>query len=215
MDRRARTVCQSREEWGRHAPNRRAKRTSSEDRARTSHWAGRCRVEEQAPVEQGSEWGTVTVVRDQELTGKAVTRNASSGPVKRDCSRGGTENMRLRARQECPAWTWTNRRNDRNIAEPNQRRNLGQTGEWETIPSDGHSGGPQVWAQQRGKMGGRRGMLSGTLRELSAEFAGGRVEVDGNVEVFEGVRHKRVRTRSCVQKGQRSPQEWTDRARHL
>ena len=64
--------------------------TSSKDHARTSHLAGRCRVEEQAPVEQGSEVGTVTVVRDYELTGNAETHNVSSGPVKHDCSRGGT-----------------------------------------------------------------------------------------------------------------------------
>ena len=44
-------------------------------------------------------------------------------------------------------------------------------------------------AQQRGKMRGGRGMLSGTQRELSAEFAG----VGGNVEVFKGGCEKRVR----------------------
>ena len=37
-------------------------------------------------------------------------------------------------------------------------------------------------------------MLSGTLRELiERRVCTGRVEVDGNVEVFEGGRHKRVR----------------------
>ena len=65
MDRRAKTQCQSREEWGRHEPNRGAKRTFSEDHARTSHPAGHCRVE--APVEQGSEWVTVTVTKDYEF----------------------------------------------------------------------------------------------------------------------------------------------------
>ena len=51
-----------------------------------------------------------------------------------------TESMRLRARQECPAWTWTNHRNDRPIEEQNQRKNLGQMGESETTPCDGRSG---------------------------------------------------------------------------
>ena len=49
-----------------------------------------------------------------------------------------------------------------------------------------------MWAQQRGKMGGERGMSSGTQRELS-ELAGRRVEVDGNVEEIEGGCQKRVR----------------------
>ena len=84
MDRRANTECQSREEWGRHAPNHRVKRISSEDRAKTSHWAGRCRVEEQVSVEQGSEVGDCH--RRQELTGKGETRSA-----KHDCSRGEHE----------------------------------------------------------------------------------------------------------------------------
>ena len=67
-----------------------------------------------------------------------------------------------------------------------------------------------MWAQQRGKMEEVRGMSSWTLKEFSAEFAGGKIEV------FEGgqKRSERTGTRSCVQKGQRSPQEWTDRARH-
>ena len=47
-DRRAKTECQIRDEWGHHAPNRRVMETSSKDRARTSHLAGRCRVEKQA-----------------------------------------------------------------------------------------------------------------------------------------------------------------------
>ena len=55
------------------------------------------------------------------------------------------------------------------MKEPNQRRNLGQVGEWEIIPLGGpfrgsKSGGPQMWAQQKGKMGGGRGILSGTQR---------------------------------------------------
>ena len=53
MDNRAKAECQSREEWGRPGPNRRAKRISSEDRAKTSHLAGRY----QASVEQVSEVG--------------------------------------------------------------------------------------------------------------------------------------------------------------
>ena len=118
------------------------KRISSEDRLKTSHLA------EQASVEQGSEKRDCQRRGGLRVTGKAETRSATSGPVKtRLQQRWNTENMRLRARQECPAWTWTNRRNDRPIEEPNQR----QMGEWETIPSGGHSrvpksGGPQVWA---------------------------------------------------------------------
>ena len=45
------------QEWGHHAPNRGVMETSSKGRARTSHLAGRCRVEEEAPVEQGAEVG--------------------------------------------------------------------------------------------------------------------------------------------------------------
>ena len=56
-DRRAKTECQNREEWGHHAPNRRVMETWKEDRAKTSQPAGHCRVEEQAPVEQGSGMG--------------------------------------------------------------------------------------------------------------------------------------------------------------
>ena len=54
-------------------------------------------------------------------------------------------------------------------------------------------------AQQRGNMGGER---SGTQR-------GGTLEVDGNVEVFEDCQRV-TGTKSCVQKGQWSPQEWTE-----
>ena len=66
--------------------------TSSEDRARTSQPAGHNWVEEQAPVEQGR-WGTETIVRDNELTGKAEAHNASSELVKDD-SRGRTVRTR-------------------------------------------------------------------------------------------------------------------------
>ena len=90
-DRRAKTECQSREEWGHHAPNRKAMETSSKDRARTSHSAGRCRVEGAGAGGTRVSGGvTLTAVRDHELTGKAETRNASSGLVKQNCSRGGT-----------------------------------------------------------------------------------------------------------------------------
>ena len=55
-DRRAKTECQSREEWGHYVPNT-LTGTSTEDRARTSHPAVRCRVEEKALVEQEAEVG--------------------------------------------------------------------------------------------------------------------------------------------------------------
>ena len=42
---------------GHYAPNGKAMETSSVGHARTSHLVGRGRVEEQAPVEQGSEVG--------------------------------------------------------------------------------------------------------------------------------------------------------------
>ena len=101
-----------------------------------------------------------TVVRDNDLIGNAETDNASSGPVKHDCSRGGT------LRRDCGQSRDVGRGRPE---EPNQRRNLGQKGEWETVPSDGHSGvrNQEVQAQQRGKMGGGRGVSSGTQRELS------------------------------------------------
>ena len=48
------------------------------------------------------------------------------------------------------------------------------------------SGGPQLWAQQRGKIGRGCGMPSGHKEKLSDELAGGCVEINGNVEVLEG-----------------------------
>ena len=54
-DRRAKTECQNRKEWGHHVPNHRVMGTSTEDRARSSHTAVHCQVEEQALVEQGAE----------------------------------------------------------------------------------------------------------------------------------------------------------------
>ena len=71
-------------------------------------------------------------------------------------------------------------------------------------------------AQQSGKMGGGSGMLSGTLRELSAEFAAGALKSVGMLRCSKEATTRgsdRKGMRSCVQKGQRSPQEWTDRAR--
>ena len=67
--------------------------------------------------------------------------------------RWNTGNTRLREEQGCPAWKWTNRMSDRPIEEPNQRRNLGRKGEWETIPSGGHSG---VRSQEDHKCGPSR-----------------------------------------------------------
>ena len=91
-DRRAQTECQIREERGHHAPNHGVMETSSKDCARTSHLAGRCRVEKQAPVEQVSEEG--------------------------DCHRREGQRVdRKRARQECPASTWTTRKSDRPITQ--------------------------------------------------------------------------------------------------
>ena len=78
-------------------------------------------------------------MRDNELTGNAETHNASSGLVKDDSSRGGTLRTRDCVEQGCPARKWTNRMNDRPIEEPNQRRSLGQKGDWETTPFGGHS----------------------------------------------------------------------------
>ena len=81
-------------------------------------------------------WVTIVVVGHHALTRTEVTRNASSGPVKHECSRGeNTENRELRAKQGCPARTWTIHRNERPIEEPKWRRNFGQM-----APSDGRSG---------------------------------------------------------------------------
>ena len=44
------------------------------------------------------------------------------------------------------------------------------------------SGGPQPWAQQKGKMGGGCGTPSGTQRELSEKLAGGALK---SMEMFE------------------------------
>ena len=54
-DRRAKAECQNREEWVYHASNHREMETWKEDCAKTSQLEVRCRVEEQAPVEQGAE----------------------------------------------------------------------------------------------------------------------------------------------------------------
>ena len=70
-----------------------------------------------------------------------------------------------------------------------------------------------MWAQQREKMGGER---SGTQRELS-ELTGGALKSMGMSRCSKEAARRgsdRTGTRSCVQKGQWSPQEWTDRARH-
>ena len=72
-----------------------------------------------------------------------------------------------------------------------------------------------MWAQQREKMGGGRGMSSGTHRELSEELAGGTLKSMGMPRCSKEAARRgsdRMGTRSCVQKGQWSPQEWTDRA---
>ena len=53
-DRRAKTECQSREEWS-PRPQPWSDGNLDRDNARTSQPAGHCRVEEQAPVEQGAE----------------------------------------------------------------------------------------------------------------------------------------------------------------
>ena len=62
-------------------------------------------------------------------------------------------------------------------------------------------------------------MPTGTQRELSEELAGGALK---SMEMLrcsnreEAARRgsDRTGTRSCVQKGQWSPQAWTDRAKH-
>ena len=74
-----------------------------------------------------------------------------------------------------------------------------------------------MWAQQRVKMGGGRGMSSGTQRELSEELAEGALKSMGMSRCSKEAARRwsdRTGTRSCVQKGQWSPQEWTDRAKH-
>ena len=74
---------------------------------------------------------------------------------------------------------------DRPIEGPKQTKNLGQMGEWETIPCDGHFGvrnqeeDHKCGHSRGGKMGGGRGVSSGTQRELSAELAGGALKSMG------------------------------------
>ena len=84
-------------------------------------------------------------------------------------------------------WTWIEtvcfhvfkkKKSDR----PNQRRSLEQRMGDHSIRRSfrgSKSGGPQLWAQQRGKMGGGCGMPSGTQRELSEELAGGSLKSMG------------------------------------
>ena len=201
-----------REEWGHHAPNRSVVETSSEDHARTSHLAGRCRVEGQALVEQGSEVGDC-----HRREGLRVDRKRISAQfVQWACQtrlqqRWNTGNTRLRARQGCPAWTWTTRKNDRPIEEPNQRRNLGQMGEWETIPSGGQ--GFEIRrttgvGTAEGENGRRTWHVVRDTERIECRILMGMSRCSK-----EAARRgsDRTGTRSCVQ---RSPQEWTDRARH-
>ena len=173
-DRRAKTECQNREEWGHHVPNRRVMEKWKEDRARTSQPAVHCRVEEEALVEQGLRWG--------------AAHNVSSGPVKDDGSRRGT----LRTRdcgQSRDAWAdgWMG---DHSIRRSSKR-------------------GPQLWAQQRGRNGRR---MWHAVRDTE-RIGRGRVGMEMLKCSKEAVRRGSDRgTRSCVQKGQWSPQAWTDRA---
>ena len=134
---------------GSHAPNRRAMRTSSEDRARTSQPAGRCQVMEQAPVELGSEVGDC-----HRRGGPCVDRNAQR--VQWACQKRLPEHheQETAAKHECRVWTQTSRRIDRPIEGPKQRKDLGQMGELETTPSDGPSG---VQSQEDHKCGHSRG----------------------------------------------------------
>ena len=74
-----------------------------------------------------------------------------------------------------------------------------------------------MWAQQKGKMGGGCGIPSGTQKELSEELAGGALKSMGMSRCSKEAARRgsdRTGTRSCVQKGHWSPQEWTDRAKH-
>ena len=71
------------------------------------------------------------------------------------------------------------------------------------------SGGPQLWAQQRGKIGGGWGMPSGAQTELSDELAGGALKSMKMLRCSKEVARRgldRTGTRSCEQKGHWSPQ---------
>ena len=76
-DRRAKTGCQSPQEWGQHVFfNRRVMRISTEDRARNSQPEGGYRVEEQAPVERESgspSWSHVGQERQKRTVGLSNT----------------------------------------------------------------------------------------------------------------------------------------------
>ena len=68
--------------------------------------------------------------------------------------------------------------------------------------SKGSKSGPQMWAQQRGKMGGGCGMPSGTQRELSEELAGGALKSMEMLRCSKETARRgldRTGTRSCVQ----------------
>ena len=120
--------------------------TSTEDRARPSQLAVHCLVEEQALVEQGLRWGADTVMRDNELTRNTEAHNASSGLVKDDGSRRGTLRTRdCGQNRDVLHGSGRPARATDPLKNPRQRKNLGQTGGWETIPSDGH---PRVRNQE-------------------------------------------------------------------
>ena len=109
---------------GHHVPNFCVMRISTGDRARTSQrrvaygWRSRHRWD------RSLRWGTVTAVEDHVF---AERKGRNEHLVQWACQtrlqeRWNTENMRLRARQKCPAWSWTNSKNDTPIEEPKQRK---------------------------------------------------------------------------------------------
>ena len=165
---------------------------------------------------------TVTVVRDHELTGKAETCTTFGGPVKHDCSRGGA----LRTR-DCGQSrdVLHGRRRPAGATDPLKNPIRGGTLGRRVNGRPFHPAVIQGVRNQEdhkcghteGKMGGGRGMSSGTQRELSEELAGGALKSMGMSRCSKEAARRgsdRTGTRSCVQKGQWSPQEWIDRARH-
>ena len=179
-------------------------------------WRSRC------GGNRGLRRGIDTVVRDDELTGNAEAHNASSGPVKHDCSRGGALRTRdcgqsrnvLHGRGR-PAGATDKLKN------PVRRGTLGRRVNRRpfhpAVIQGFEVGRTTNVGTAEGKNGRGRGMSSGTQRELSEELAGSALKSMGMSRCWrEAARRgsERTGTRSCVQKGQWSPQEWTDRTKH-
>ena len=157
-------------------------------------------------------------MRDNELTRNTEAHNASSGPVKDDGSRGRA----LRTR-DCGQSrdVLHGRGRPARATDPLKNPIRGRTlGRW----VDGRPFHPTVIqgfeirrSTTVGTTEGKNGRRIWHVIELSEEFAGSALKTMGMSRCSKEAARRgsdRTGTTSCVQKGQWSPQAWTDRAKH-